>query len=147
MKRIVWFAAAIVLLAFLFPEGVKLPTPTPAPTPEPPAVVVVDDTIVSLLANADRADKARIVSVYEGLRHVLARDQGARVNTTEKLAELQANTLQLAIESPGKYPGLDEAIETSFVAAMGTDDVLSVTPEVVTKLLAWCDLIINSAKK
>lgn len=147
MKRLVWLAAAIVVIAFLFPEGVKLPSPGPTPTPTPPPVVVVDDTIVSLLGPAAREDKQRIVGVYEGLRRVLARDQGVRVNTTEKLAALHANTLQLAIETPGKYPGLDEAIEKTFVAAVGTDDVLSVTPEVTAKLLAWCDLIINSAKK
>lgn len=149
MKRIVWLAAAILLLSFLFPEGVKLPAPAPAPapTPAPVAPPVVDDAIVALLANADRADKNRIVSVYEGLRTVASRDQGTRIKTTEKLAAVHAATLQLAIDTPGKYPGLDEAIENLFQTTLGTDDELSMTPDTLAKVLSFCDVMINSAKK
>lgn len=147
MKRIVWVAAAILLLSFLFPEGVKLPAPEPAVPVAPEPARPVDDTIVGLLVNADAADKARIASVYEGLRTVLARDKGENVKTTEKFALVHAKTLQLAIETPGKYGALDEAIEGVFSRTLGTDDVLAVTDETLGKLLAACDVIINSAQK
>lgn len=153
MKRVVWLAVAVVVLAFLFPNGVRLPVPAPAPAPAPVAPVApepvapVDDLIVSLLARADRADKNRIASVYEGLRTVLSRDKGENIKTTEKFSLVHARTLRLAIDTPGKYPGLDEAIEAVFSKAIGTDDVVSVTKETLDKLIAACDIIINSAQK
>jgi hypothetical protein len=152
MKRIVWLAAAVVVLAFLFPNGVPLPSmPDPAPTPVAPVVPEpvrpADDTIVTLLATAAAADTARIAGVYEGLRTVLARDKGENVKTTEKFAVVHGRTLRLAIDTPGKYVGLDEAIEAVFAKALGTDDVLAVNKETLDKLLAACDIIINSAQK
>lgn len=149
MKRIVWLAAAVVLLAFLFPNGVSLPSPAPGPAPVPPVVpepVLTDDALVTLLANADAGDKNRIVGVYTGLHTVMARDNGVSIKNTEKFSLLHARTLKLAIDTPGKYPGLDEAIEGVFLKALGTDDVVPMTPEMLAKVLTACDIIINSAK-
>lgn len=153
MKRIVWLAAVVVLIAFLFPNGLPLPkpAPSPAPTPVTPIVpdpaVAVDDTIVTLLKNADRADKNRIVSVYTGLRTVMARDKGESIRNTEKFSLLQARTLKLAVDTPGKYAGLDEAIESVFAKAVGTDDVVPMTKEILDGVLSACDIIIQSAQK
>ena len=121
------------------------PVPAPAPAPEP--VLVSDAAIVEKLANAEQADKNRIVSVYEGLRTVMGRDKGENIKTTEKFSMLQAKTLNMAIDTPGKYPGLDEAIESVFAKALGTDAVVVVTPEVLANIVAACDTVINSAKK
>jgi hypothetical protein len=76
---------------------------------------------------------------------VITRDNGQLVNNTERLAVLQANTLKLAVDQVGKYPGLDKAIEAVFASAVGTDDVVTVTPEIATKLSAACAVIVNSA--
>lgn len=152
MKKIaVWVSGALLVLSLLFPNGISLPAPAPAPVPAPqpepePAPVTPAPAIVNLLKNADPADKRRIADVYTAAATILRRDNGARLNTTEKWAEWHAQTLQLAIETPGKYPGLDEAIEQVIAGSLGTDDVLSVTPDVQAKLIAACDVIAASAR-
>lgn len=152
MNKLLWFAGLLLAVSFLFPNGLNFPvtpvTPVPAPEPAPVAPVVdVDAKIVELLANADAADKARIVSVYSGLETVLTRDNGKRINTTEKWSELQARTLEMAIEQVGKYPGLDAAIENVFLTVVGTDDVLPNNGDTQMKLIKACKLIIASAEK
>ena len=149
MKKLVWVAGAILIFSLVFPNGINVRPPVkPTPTPVDPAVPAAtpDAKIVELLSSASAADRGRIISVYTGLRTVMLRDKGKRINTTEKLAELQANTLQLAIDKPGTYPGLDVAIDAVFAAQIGTDDVLAITDEVTQRVVKACDIIIASAK-
>ena len=146
MKKLVLLACLLLVgLALKFPNGVPLPVTAPD------AVVVpageTDAALVGILENATDEDKARIVSVYEGMQYVLKRDNGKRINTTDKFSDWQANTLQLAVETPGKYPGLDKAIESVFVRLVGTDDVVSTTPDVQQKLIKACEIVAASAKK
>jgi hypothetical protein len=146
MKKLVLLACLLLVgLALKFPNGVPLPVTTPD------AVVVpageTDAALVGILEDATDEDKARIVSVYEGMQYVLKRDNGKRINTTDKFSDWQANTLQLAVETPGKYPGLDKAIEAVFVRLVGTDDVVSTTPDVQQKLIKACEIVAASAKK
>lgn len=148
MKKLVWIAGLLLALSIAFPNGISLPKTKPAVTLATP-----DKKIVGILRNADAADKARIVSVYEGLRAVVSRDKGSRVNTTDKLAELQSRTLELAIETPGKYTGLDDAIEFVFSNTVSGPDsdidasvVQAVTPELQARLVKACDVIIASAQ-
>jgi hypothetical protein len=139
-----WLAGALLVVSVVFPNGPTLPV-----KPAPVTPVVVHDTdavIVTLLANADSADKARINGIYTALVAVLKKDAGKRITTTEQWADLQANTLQLAIDTPGKYPGLDTAIEAVFLAKLGTDDVLPGTPETQAKLIDACETIASSAR-
>lgn len=143
MKKLVWVFGLLLALSFFVPiGGGAKPAPEPVPTPAPPAET--DAKIAGVLANATVEDRARIASIYTGLRTVLARDKGEFVNNTERFAVLQANTLKLAVDQVGKYPGLDAAIESVFKTAVGTDDVVSLTPEVVAALCKACDIIINS---
>jgi hypothetical protein len=143
MKKLVWVFGLLLVLSFFVPiGGGAKPTPEPAPVPAPPTET--DARIVGALASAAPEDRARIASIYTGLRTVLARDNGEFVNNTERFAVLQANTLKLAVEQVGKYPGLDVAIEGVFKTAINTDDVVSLTPEVVAALCKACDIIINS---
>jgi hypothetical protein len=79
-------------------------------------------------------------------RSHLKRNDAKLITTTEQWALLQANTLQQAIETPGKYEGLDAAIEAVFASAIGTDDVVAVTPEIEQKLVTACETIANSAR-
>jgi hypothetical protein len=142
MKKLVWLFGLLLILSFVFPNvGGVVPQP-PAPVPAPPSET--DAKIVSVLAGADSADLARVASIYTGLRTVLARDKGEFVNNTERFAVLQANTLKLAVEQVGKYPGLDVAIENVFKTAVATDDVSPMTPELTAALCKACDIIINS---
>jgi hypothetical protein len=143
-KALLWLAAALLAVSIVFPNGPKLGKPV-----APVAPVTEHDTdaaIVKLLATADSADKARINGIYTALVAVLKKDAGKRITTTEQWADLQANTLQLAIDTPGKYPGLDTAIEAVFLAKLGTDDVLSVTPDTQAKLIDACETIASSAR-
>jgi hypothetical protein len=143
MKKLVWVFGLLLALSFVFPNvgGVK-PAPAPVPVPAPPAET--DARIVGVLLNATPEDRARVASIYTGLRTVLGRDKGEFVNNTERFSVLQANTLKLAVEQVGRYPGLDTAIEGVFKTAVGTDDVVTMTPELVEAICKACDIIINS---
>ena len=144
-KKLVWVAGAVLLLSFVLPYAPSLPTP-----PAPPVVnpdVEIDAAIATTLKNATAADKARIVDTYTALASIVRRDGGSRVSDTEKWAELQARTLELAIDTPGKYPGLDEQIEAVFLRCVGTDDVLPGNAETQAKLIRACEIIANSAAR
>jgi hypothetical protein len=147
LTKLVWLAGALLILSVVFPDGpaflrgpVKPVTPVAPVTP-----YVTDATISKLLATADVADRNRINGVYEGLAVVLKRDNGQRIRTTEQWADLQANTLQLAITTPGKYPGLDVAIEKVFEDKLGGKDALPSNPDTVAKLIDACKTIASSA--
>jgi hypothetical protein len=140
MKNLVWLFGVLLALSFFVPTGrfVK-----PQVTPIVPGET--DPAIVAVLKPATVEDRNRVASIYTGLQTVITRDNGQLVNNTERLAVLQANTLKLAVDQVGKYPGLDKAIEAVFASAVGTDDVVTVTPEIATKLSAACAVIVNSA--
>jgi hypothetical protein len=148
MKKLVWVAAVLLGLSVIFPNGVPLPTlPLPAPSVPAPEVVAPDPDIVTALSAASRADKKRIAGIYTAMKNVVARDGGKRINTTEKFAEFQAATLQLAVRhTPGDYPNLGDAIESVFRREVGTDDVVPLTDAVITKLSRACDVIVSSTK-
>lgn len=145
MKKLVLIAGALLLFSFVFPNGISIPGVNPEVV-VPVAPVETDSTIVALLKDATAADKARVVSIYDGMRFVLSRDKGERIGTTEKWADFQANTLQLAVEQVGKYPGLDDAIEAVFAKQVGTDDVVPANAETLPKLLKACEIIAASAR-
>ena len=145
LSKLMWLAAALLVLSFVFPNGFDVPGLAPV---DPAVTGPTDVAVVSALADATSEDRAHIAGIYTGLVTVLKRDSTKlplRIATTEQWADLQANTLQLAIETPGVYPGLDTAIEAVFAQAIGTDDVMSVTADVQQKLIAACETITNSA--
>lgn len=146
MKKLVWVFGLLLALSFVFPSGLPIRGPETQPTtPAGPT----DAKIVEILKAATPAERGRVYDVYTGLGVVLKRDDGTkmpqRITSTEKWAELQEHTLNLAIDAPGKYPGLDQAIEAVFLAAVGTDDVVSANPDVRAKLVSACEKIANSA--
>jgi hypothetical protein len=145
MKKLVWVAGLLLLFAVVYPNGITLPTKQ-----EPVDVVLVAEKnpkIVELLAKASAADKGRVQSIYSGLATVLRRDATVkRLKTTEQWAELQAATLDLAVEQVGKYPGLDVAINDVFLATVGTDDVLPANDETRGKLIKACEIVEASAQ-
>lgn len=149
MNRLVWFAGILLAVSFVFPNGISLPlpAPSPAPVPVPEPAAETDAKIVELLADADPADKARIDGMYTAMATILTRDDGKLINTTEKWAEYQSRTLTLAVDQPGKYPGLDVAIENVFMTVLGTDDVLPNNGETQMKLIRAAKIIAASARK
>jgi hypothetical protein len=145
MKYLIWVFGGLLALSFAFPDGLTFPvTPVP-PVVKPDNPAVTDPTIVKLLEKATPEDRARVDGIYSGLKHVIERDNGALVATTEKWALVQANTLTLAVEQVNKYPGLDVAIDNVFRSQVGTDDVAAVNADTVKKLAAACEIIANSA--
>lgn len=152
MKKLVWLAGAVLAVAILFPNGFDVSSFLTPQVVEPEIDAKPDAKIVELLSNAAAADKARTVSVYRGLRTVLSRDAGKRINTTEKLEELQSNTLQMAIENVNKYPGLDIAIEAVFQNAVKSAKadasvVNPMTPEIQAAVIKACEIVIVSAQQ
>ncbi|NDD52616.1 hypothetical protein EBZ39_01840 [bacterium] len=145
MKKLVWVAGLILAVSIVFPDGLplsasKVPDPVPAPTAQP------NEKIAALLANADAQDKADVYDTYSAMATILRRDKGQRIKTTERWADFQGHTLDLAIKTPGKYPGLDVAIEEVFKTQVGTDDVLPNDVATQQKLIQACEIIAASAK-
>lgn len=147
MKKLVWVAGLLLVVALFYPNGISFPVPGAKPTPLVPASVEADTAILAALKSATAEDKQHIAGVYAGMLRVFNRDKGARVKTTEQWADFQANTLQLAIETTGKYPGLDVAIENVFKTQLDTDDVLPATEETQQKIVKACQIIMASAQK
>jgi len=147
MKKLVWVAGLVLLFAFVYPNGVTLPKAKPKPVDGGQTNVETDPTIVKLLTKADAADKARVRSIYSGLVRVLSRDLVLkRLKTTEQWAEVQGDTLDLAVDQVGKYVGLDVAINEVFLRVLGTDDVLPGTDDTRNKLIKACEIIVASAR-
>lgn len=147
MKKLVWVFGALLALSFVLPDvKISAPWATKPAVVEAGSDVPADAKVASLLTNATAADKARVRSVYSAMATVLKRDGGKLVTTTEQFSLWQANALTVAIDKPGTYPGLDVAIEDCFLRAVGTKDVVSVTPELSDKLVAAAYSIVNAAK-
>lgn len=143
-KFAAWLAGLLLLWSIVFPDGLPIKPVTPVVPVSPTGET--DGKIVELLAGSDAEDRARIRDVYLALKTILQRPSAPTlISTTEKWAELQARTLNLAIDEVGKYPTLDQAIEQVFLTTVGTDDVLPGNPETLKKLTEACDIVANSA--
>jgi len=159
MKPVVWLAGIVLLFAFMFPNGVPLPSPPkpgPAPVvPEPVTPAVTDPEIVRILAAASPADKARVRGVYSGMATVLTRDNKLQlVKNSEQFALWQESCLKLAIDESmrGKLAGLDVAIEAVFARKFGEDlkrddkEVVAFSEAIRNQAIAACELIAASAQ-
>jgi len=151
MKKLVLVAAVLFGLSVAFPDKFDSLThvfdrPVVVEESDGVPVEATDSAIKKVLRNATAADRARIVSIYSGMYRVLKRDAGERISNTEKLAEYHANTLQLAVEQVGKYPGLDVAIDDVFKGTLGSTDVLPVKGEVLDNVLKACAVVVSSAQ-
>jgi len=72
------------------------------------------------------ADRIYLSSLYEAMRFVISRDAGRSdpiLKTTDDFVAFHSSALRLAIDKKkvGKYPGLDAAIDTVFLNAVGAD--------------------------
>lgn len=74
----------------------------------------VTGPVATALASASSSDRARVRSVYAALADVIDRDGGTLIPTTAVWRAIYSDALRLAAggtDLPGKYPGLDQAIE------------------------------------
>ena len=119
MKHILAVLAAVALV-WAFAPTAPLPSPEPAPV-----VVTPASPVTAALSPATKQDKARVAAFYSALGDVVDRDPKL-VKTVSDFRELHARSLDAAFKGtdlPGKYPGLDVAINNKLTAAVGTDDV------------------------
>ena len=106
---------SVVLLVVAF-----LPQPARPVVPVAPA-----SQVTKCLKDATKQDKARVAAYYAALADVVARDASV-ITTTGLFRSVHANSLDLAFKGtdlPGKYPGLDVAIDEKLKAAIGLDNV------------------------
>lgn len=125
MKHIFAIIAAVALVWAFLPAPNPLPEPQPAPQPTPTPVVVPTSPVTAALLPATKQDKARVAAFYSAMADVVERDPKL-VKTVGNFRELHARSLDAAFKGtdlPGKYPGLDLAINDRLKAAVGTDDV------------------------
>lgn len=126
------YIVAVVLLLFAW-KGSELSTPwPPAPatsvdTPKPaPELLELAKPLKPILPRMLPKDRVYLASLYDALAYVILRDADREkpiVSSTEAFANFHAGTLRLAIDKAkvGQYPGLAEAIDQVFVAALGAD--------------------------
>lgn len=137
-------AAALLLFSWKGAElGMEWPrfprTLVEAPKPAPELLSWAEQ-LKPILPKMLPADRAYLSSFYDAMAFILLNDDERStplVGDTEKFAALHAGSLQLAIEKGkvGKYPGLDDAIDSVFFKAMGADQQ-AVTKENRGKLIA-----------
>ena len=90
-----------------------------------PVVVAPTSPVTAALSPASRQDKARVAAFYSALADVVERD-AKLTPTVGAFQQLHARSLDAAFKGtdlPGKYPGLDVAINDRLKAVVGTDDV------------------------
>lgn len=151
MKLEVRHIVAVVLLFFAWKGStLKIDWP-PAPhtnidSPAPDkALLAWADPVRKKVNSMLPGDRQYMASFYDSLAFILLRDKGRDVpiiGTTEQFANFHAGSLQAAIDKAkvGKYPGLGEAIDETFVNAIGAD-IRRLDDESRTKLTAACGVL------
>lgn len=126
-----WIVAAVLLFFAWKGSDLTLPWP-PLPsdgqkTPQPaPEMLELAAPLKPILPKMLPADRKYLASFYEAMAFVVLRD-GDRDNpiigSTDQFANFQAGSLRLAIDKAkvGQYPGLAEAIDQTFLAALGPE--------------------------
>jgi hypothetical protein len=95
----------------------------PTPSKPQPTVPVVTSKVAAALRPALKVDRARVSSFYDALADVVGRSKS--ITTVEGFRRVHASSLDEAFKGtdmPGKYPGLDVAIDEELVAAIGRDN-------------------------
>ena len=104
--------------------------------------------VADALRNASPRDRARVASVYEALADITARDAGQQMTTLASWRAVHASALRLAAggsDLPGKYPGLDRAVEDVFAKHFPADDV-TLSKELVAKIVAGCKDVVKQSE-
>lgn len=108
----------------------------------------VTGPVALALKSAPSTDRARVASVYAALADLIDRDGGSRIATTALWRAVYQDALRLAAggtDLPGKYPGLDKAIEET-LAKYYTLDNLPIDKTLASKIAAACRDVEGQAK-
>ena len=130
-----WILAAAVAFAAL--QFVSIPQRSAATGP-----------VAKALASASSADRARVASVYASLADLIARDGGKLIPTTAVWRAIYADALRLAAggtDLPGKYPGLDTAVEEVLAQHYPLDN-LPIDTAMAGKIAAGCRAVENQCE-
>lgn len=148
------YVLAAVLLVFAWKGSDLSVSWPPVPyqqirTPKPPSEVMQwAAPLRPVLPRMMPEDRRYLSSFYDAMAFVLIRD-GQRdtpiISSTEQFANFHAGSLRLSIDkaSVGKYQGLAEAIDETFVNACGAD-IKPITQEVRSRLVAACGALAYS---
>jgi hypothetical protein len=150
-------AVAVVLLVFAW-KGSSLKIEWPPAgggvsvvVPKPEGVILEwAEPLRPILPKMLAKDREYLSNFYDALSFVLIRDSkrpSPIVKTTGDFVVFHAGSLQMAIdkEAVGKYPGLGEAIDQTFVNALGADQRL-LSADDRTKLTAACSVLAYALK-
>lgn len=130
-----WILAAAVAFAAL--QFVSIPQRSAATGP-----------VAKALASASSADRARVASVYASLADLIARDGGTLIPTTAVWRAIYSDALRLAAggtDLPGKYPGLDTAVEEVLAQHYPLDN-LPIDTAMAGKIAAGCRAVENQCE-
>lgn len=132
MKIPARYIVAGVLLMFAWKGAdVSLEWPLPgldnvaAPQPDP-AILAWAEPLKPILPKMLPADRKYLANFYDACAYIVLHD-GDRdvpiIGTTDQFVIFHSGSLRTAIEKAkvGRYPGLGEAIDQTFVNAMGAD--------------------------
>lgn len=105
------------------PAGTSKNDVPPKPAPE---LLVWADGVGRVLPKMTPPDRRYMATFYEALAFVIMRDgdrESPIISDTDKFVALHAGSLRLAIDRKdvGKYDGLGEAIDETFIKAAGAD--------------------------
>lgn len=111
----------------------------------PPAAGPVADA----LRVATPRDRARVASLYRALADITARDAGQQIKTVGTWRAVHASALRLAAggtDLPGKYKGLDVAVDTVLRDSLGSLEDVPLTSDVVRKLVDGCNRVVSQSE-
>lgn len=114
----------------------------------PQRSVDVSGPVALALKSAPSTDRARVRSVYAALADLIDRDGGSRIATTALWRAVYQDALRLAAggtDLPGKYPGLDKAIEETLAKHYPLDN-LPIDKALAGKIAAGCRDVESQAK-
>lgn len=135
-KHVLAMVAAVLLVVAFIPDARK-------PVPQPQETSRVEDA----LRPASKLDRARVRAFYSAMADVVGRDT-AVIKTVGVWRSVNANALDLAFKGtdlPGKYVGLDRAIDERLIVAIGKDDA-ALTDDKRKALVAALQEISDAAK-
>ncbi len=108
--------------------------------PVGPQRSVATGPVAKALESASSTDRARVASVYASLADLIERDGGKLIPTTAVWRAIYADALRLAAggtDLPGKYKGLDTAIEETLGQHYALDN-MPIDQELAKQIAAGC---------
>lgn len=108
-------------VTFTWPQTVAVEAPKP-----PKELLAWAEPMRKVLPTMLPADRKYLANFYDAMATVLVRDGGRElpiIGTSAQFEAFHGGSLRLAIDKAkvGQYPGLDEAIDQTFLNACGAD--------------------------